>query len=254
MQDEQDQNVNEKHAMMKVRLQELESLLPSKKKNKKKQKGDTSIEEDVDVNAVMKEVKHIKDSLSSLEIDWEFDQRKANELYLKKLELAAEEKRKIQEEEIKARKESEQDKPKDNRDVLDDDVDDDEGGLFGGLMGEEEEAAYGTEGANQLNTEARWTIIELSVPQSWKGQYPKDVLADYCKRNSLGKQTYKTTEHGFDTWRSALKIAQDKHPNEPLCFELPEGLATKSRNNAENLIAVDKLYTNTFNSLIERIS
>lgn len=237
---------------MKIRLQELENLLPSKKKNKKKQKDDTTIEGNVDVNAVMKEVKHIKDSLSSLEIDWEFDQRKANELYLKKLELAAEEKRKIQEEEIKARKESEQDKLKDSRDVLDDDVEDDEGGLFSGLMGEEEEAVYSTESANQPNTATGWTIIELSVPQSWKGQYPKDILADYCKRNSLGKQTYKTTQHGFDAWRSALKIAQDKHPNKPLCFELPEYLATNSRKNAENLIAVDKLYTNTLNPLIER--
>ncbi|KAL4215433.1 ATP-dependent RNA helicase dhx29 [Rhizopus microsporus] len=251
--DEQDQNVNEKHAMMKIRLQELESLLPSKKKNKKKQKDDTSIEENVDMNAVMKEVKHIKDSLSSLEIDWEFDQRKANELYLKKLELAAEEKRKVQEEEIKARKESEQGKPKDNRDVLDDDVEDDEGGLFGGLMGEEEEAAYGTEGANQPNTETSWTIIELSVPQSWKGQYPKDVLTDYCKRNSLGKQTYKTTEHGFGTWRSALKIAQDKHPNEPLCFELPKGLATNSRNNAENLIAAYTLFSLDPNTSVYKV-
>lgn len=236
---EEEQDVNEKYAKLKARVHELESDLPSSKKTKKKPK---SVAEE-ELAVIIKEIKRSKDTLKSYEADWEFDKKRAQELYVKELETLAEINRKKHDEEVKKKREEkkqeleEQGLGKQQEEINEINEEDEEGGLFGGLIMAEEEMAANVPPSN--NTVVSWTFIDLTMKKSWKGRYPKEMLSEYCKRQNLGKQTYSTKEVSPGMWRSSLTIVKD---NLDMTIDPPEGLVTESRMSSESLTAAYALF------------
>lgn len=169
-------------------------------------------------------------------------------MYTEKLKVITEKKRKVQieaqaqlkkkqkEEEEEAAAAALQEKDTDKTDGEEDE--DEEGGLFGGLMmGEEEEAAIM---ANTIAsaTSISWKIIDLSVPISYVGTYPKDIILEHCNKQKLGRLSYNTTNEGPGIWRATLKILKEGHSNISLKFELPDAVGAESKQDAVQLIAV----------------
>lgn len=191
----------------------------------------------------------MKDRLASLEADWDFDKKAAQELYVEKVKVIAEKKRqeqkeaqvllkKKQQEEAEAAAEAEATK-KASEKVDEDEDEDDEGGLFGGLMmGEEEEAAImATTTTPTTTASVNWNIVDLSVPKSYVGRYPKDIMLDHCNKQKLGRISYNATNEGSGIWRATIKIAKEGY-NLSLKYELPEATGASSKQDAIQLIAV----------------
>lgn len=152
------------------------------------------------------------------------------------IEARAQLKKKQKEEEEEAAAPALQTEETDKTDGQEDE--DEEGGLFGGLMmGEEEEAAI------MANTAApaasiSWNIVDLSVPKSYVGTYPKDIMLDHCNKQKLGRLSYNATNEGPGIWRATLKIVKEGYSNISLKFELPDAVGTESKQDAMQLIAV----------------
>ncbi|KAG1404697.1 hypothetical protein G6F60_004143 [Rhizopus arrhizus] len=235
------EDVNERHAKLRVYLQELENLLPSNKKNKKKQKEESLSEEQT--KATEKEITRIKADIHNLEADWEYDKRTAQELFIKQLEIATEEKRKKLQEDIEKRK-IEQEKQRwalEEKSETSEMEGDDEDGMFGGLMMAEEEMDSACN-STPSNTVTSWTVIDLTTEKSWKGMYPKEFLAEYCKKHGLGNQKFQSKEVSSGMWRSTLQIANGKQFNSFLKYESPEGVVTTARLSSENFTATFALF------------
>ncbi|KAL0141621.1 P-loop containing nucleoside triphosphate hydrolase protein [Mucor lusitanicus] len=268
MEDEDDLDINEQYANTKLQLTDLENLLPntnnnddddSKKKKKKKAAADTATHKpaialtDAQLEKTRKDIKKLKDRLASLEADWDFDKKAAQELYVEKVKVIAEKKRqeqkeaqvllkKKQQEEAEAAAEAEATK-KASEKVDEDEDEDDEGGLFGGLMmGEEEEAAImATTTTPTTTASVNWNIVDLSVPKSYVGRYPKDIMLDHCNKQKLGRISYNATNEGSGIWRATIKIAKEGY-NLSLKYELPEATGASSKQDAIQLIAAYALF------------
>ncbi|KAI9253572.1 P-loop containing nucleoside triphosphate hydrolase protein [Sporodiniella umbellata] len=240
MQEEEPENVNEKYAALKIRVQELEETLSSFEKQEDTPEQITA--------KVAKDIKRSKDTMRSLEGDWEFDKRIAHDFYAKYLKDLAEIDRKKREKDVKKKREEKRQREEELRkqekiEETIEDVSSDEGGLFDGLMMAEEELGVATTPSNIV---VSWTCIDLSKALSWKGKQPKDILFDYCKKQNLNKQNFASKEVSPGMWRSALTIGN-------LSFELPEGTVAESRLSAENLVAAHGLFGLESNSSVYQL-
>lgn len=256
--DEDDLDINEQYANTKIQLTDLEKLLPNtnnndddgKKKKKKKSVAGSEIHKqpivltDAQLEKTRKDVKKLKDKLASLEADWDFDKRAAQDIYAEKVKVIAEKERQEQREaqaqlKKKQQEEAEALATKEPSDKVDGDNDEDEeGGLFGGLMmGEEEEADIMANTTSLTSTSVNWHIVDLSVPKSYVGRYPKDIMLDHCNKQKLGRISYNATNEGSDIWRATIKIAKEGH-SLSLKYELPEATGASSKQDAIQLTAV----------------
>ncbi|RCI04879.1 hypothetical protein CU098_000104, partial [Rhizopus stolonifer] len=251
MEEEVEEDVNEKYAQYKLKLTKLQELLPSENTGKKNKKKD-SVQQtkapltDAETQETMKSIKKLKDTLSSLEADWDFDKTRAQEVYIKQLEALKEEERqkKIEQKRQKGI-EAALEKQLKKQSAHDSDKSDDEDGLFGGMLmnEEEEQAAMATAHQNGTSSSSKnWSIIDFAVPKSYVGRYPKDLLLEYCNKHHLGKQSFDSTNIGSGIWRASLKIRQNSYDNLSMQFELPEGLCCTSRQDAEQLAAFYALF------------
>ncbi|CEP11897.1 hypothetical protein [Parasitella parasitica] len=263
MNEEETVEVNEQHANIKLQITNLEKLLgldnnsgssDHKKKNKKNSSRelDTPIVlTDAELEKTRKDVKKLKDNMATLEADWDFDKKIAQDMYTEKLSLAAEKRRKQEQEAreqmIKKQREDEQAKSaelgeKAEKTGNEEDEDEEDGGLFGGLLlGEEEEAAMMANKTTSTVTTVSWNIVDLSVPKSYVGRYPKDIMLDHCNKQKFGKLSYNATNEGPGIWRATLKIATEGY-NLSMKFELPDAVAAESKHDATQLIAAYALF------------
>lgn len=219
------------------------------KKNKKKTTDDEEIPAivltDEELVKARKNIKNLKDRLASLEADWEFDKRKAEEMCTKELQNITDQKRKQQAEARALSKKKQQEEKDQQADVPVDEEqeeDDEEGGLFGGLMMDEEEEAAAMTSAPTTSTCIQWNIVDLSVAKAYAGKYPKDTLLYYSNKQKLGKLSFNSSNIGSGIWRSSLKITKEGYSTIPLRFELPTDLGTSNRHDAEQLVAVSLLF------------
>jgi ATP-dependent RNA helicase DHX29 len=259
IQEEEEEDIHEQYAETKLKLLEIEKLVPSNnntnkktnggKKNKKK----SAVEEeeapivltDEELTKARKDIKKLKERLASLEADWDFDKTKAEEIYTKELQIIADEKGKQQAEARILLRKKQQEEQVDTPVEKEQEDDDEEGGLFGGLMMDEEEAAA-MESTPAASTHVQWTIVDLSVPKPYVGKYPKSTLLDHCNKQNLGKQSFNSSSVGSGIWRSSLKITKEGYSTVPLRFELPEELGTSNRHDAEQLVAVSIIFNAIF--------
>jgi hypothetical protein len=160
--------------------------------------------------------------------------------------------KKIKEEEEKEEKKEEkkEEAPADNEN---EDEDDGEGGMFGGLMMDEEQESVATPTPTSQAATVQRNIVDLAVPKSWMGKYPKDLLLEYCNKHKLGKQSFSSDNVGSGIWRASLKIVKDGYSSIPLKFELPEELGASNRHDAEQLIALFTLFDLDSNSAVYKV-
>ncbi|KAI8981985.1 hypothetical protein BDF20DRAFT_912195 [Mycotypha africana] len=264
--DEEEIDVNEQYASLKLQLSVIEKQSPNNhnagKKGKKPKKTTTVEEEEEDPPKVLsdaewvrvqKDIRKLKDKMASLEADWDFDPQKAMAIYHQHLEKIANENRQRQIEarallkKQKQEEEAREELKKEAYVIVDHDTlhhnhsheEEDEEGLFGGLlMGEEEEEAALTTNPPSM----AWNIIDLDLPTSSPRRLPKDALQEHCRKHHLGKSTYTSTLRGTNIWTSALILHSVNDSTEPLSFELPEGMAATTQPTAEQLIAIYALF------------
>lgn len=254
--DEEEEDINENHAVTKMQLTELEKFLPGdknsgKKSKKAKEKIETPALSDAEMMKLKKDIKKIKEKLSSLEADWDFDKKKAEELYAKKKEIIAQEIREKQMEERIQMKKMQEEKKKEEVPEKEEEDDEDEGGLFSGLMLDDEESTKSD--TVTTGTAIQWKIVDLNVPKTWMGRYPKDLLLDFCNKQKLGKQNYNSNTVSGGIWRSSLKIVKDGYSSLPLTFELPQGICASNRHDAEQLMALYALFELDSNSSVFKV-
>lgn len=242
----------------------MEKLLPSNNNNddsndskKKKKKKPAAVLEinkpivltEAELEKTRKDIKKLKGKLASLEADWDFDKNTAQEIYTEKLKVIVEKKRKEQIEaqaQLKKKQKEEEEEAAaapalktEETDKTDGQEDEDEeGGLFGGLMMDEEEEAAIMANTTASATSISWNIIDLSVPKSYVGTYPKDIMLEHCNKQKLGRLSYNATNEGPGIWRATLKIVKEGYSNISLKFELPDAVGTESKQDAMQLIAV----------------
>lgn len=203
-----------------------------------------------DVQAIEKKIAHVRQSLQDIENDWDFDKRKAQEIFVSMQREALEalkearERRKQQELEEKqhAAKEEKASAQQQKDDPLDlglggeDDDGDEGGGLFGNMLDEEEETTVAS--VESKEEKVSWELVDLAKP-GWIGRYPKEMLQEYCKQNTdYTKQVYITTSLGGHRWRATIKLVSRQPFHEPRIVEIPGHLATNNTKDAEQLVAV----------------
>lgn len=220
----------------------------SKKKSKRKDEPVIALS-DAEIEKTRKDIKKLKDKITSLEADWDFDKKKAEEIYLKQVEKFAEENRQKQIKEREELKKLQEEKKKEEEEETpvmdgfeDNEDDDEEGGMFGGLMMDEEQESTPVAAAASSTITIQRNIVDLTVPKSWMGKYPKDLLSEYCNKQKFGKQSFTSVNVGAGMWLASLKIVQGGYSSVPLKFELHEELAASNRHDAEQLIALHALF------------
>ncbi|KAI7901054.1 P-loop containing nucleoside triphosphate hydrolase protein [Cokeromyces recurvatus] len=260
MDEEETKDVNEQHAELKIKIMELEKLLPSENKKKKKVKDETTVVSGEELQKTLKKIRALKDKLASLEVDWDFDKQKAKDCHNRLLQQITEEKRqqelRVRKERLKEKEQKEKEQKEKSKEEHDMDLNvdindmDDEDGLFGGLMMDEEEenAILATSTTTTIPT--HWNIIEFNIPESYKGKLPKDLLLEYCNKRKWGKQSYNSTNIAYGIWRSTLKIENN---SELSSFELPDTMATSNRQDAVQLIALYGLFTLDYTSSVYKV-
>ncbi|KAF7731529.1 hypothetical protein EC973_009293 [Apophysomyces ossiformis] len=239
--EEEQENVNEKHARLKFEMSTLEQQLPSKKKGKRGKKDTDTQMTDTELIELQKKVKDIQQTLCNIEADWEYDKSKAAELYVAQQQKAAKEREdRRQNPETAVGRTSDPAtetavKPELMKEEEDDD--DDEYSLFGGLMLEQMENS--DVGASHSVT--KWNVVNV-VTSSWKGKYPKHQLQDQSKRHGYITQKYSTSNIGTGLWRASVSLTS-RYPQDPsVTVEIPEGLAATNAGDAEQLAAAAALF------------
>ncbi|KAI8380367.1 P-loop containing nucleoside triphosphate hydrolase protein [Blakeslea trispora] len=256
MEEENEEDIHEIYAQQKLKMVMLQALLPSENSGKKKKKN-RDLSEAVPLSAAetektMKEIKKLKDRLSSLEADWDFNKSKAEALYAEYTQLETQKQRQQAQEQAK-QKSIETKEVKVNHDATDTQESEDEGGLFGGmLMTEEEEQAIASSPAVQVES-FDWRVIDLSLPKSYVGRFPKDLLLEYCNKHKLLKQTYHSTNMANGIWRATLKIQTQGYNHLPMTFELPEKCCASTKLDAEQLVAFHALFELDSDSSVHKV-
>jgi hypothetical protein len=208
----------------------------SSKKNKKSKDDQVEVLKGDELEQAKKSIKKMKDTLASWEVDWEFSEEKAQELYIQYTQELAE-KIKAREAELEETTVIEEPTPEPANETMEgsEEEEEDDGNMFGGMMMMEDEVAAAPTPA--VSTPS-WSIVDLTVSKSWKGMLPKDMLKDYCKKNKFGSQVFTTAAVGSSVWRSSLKIKNEGGKVPQLVFELPENMATATRQESEHLVSV----------------
>lgn len=223
-------------------------MLPSNanKKSKKKSKESPVVAlTDEELVKLNRDIKKLKDKLYSLEADWDFDKKKAEELYLERIRLIVEEKRQKVVEENSREKE-----PVEKVQEIQVDDDDDEGGMFGGLLMEDESESTVVSAPTES---IQWNIVDLTTSKSWIGKYPKNLIQDYCTKQNLGKQKFSVSNVGAGIWRASLNISKVENNIDTLHFDLPENMGADNRHDAEQLVALHALFTLDSNSSVFKV-
>ncbi|KAL0075665.1 P-loop containing nucleoside triphosphate hydrolase protein [Phycomyces blakesleeanus] len=253
---EKEQSINEKYATLMVELSSLEKQIPDKKSKKKKGNNKRSSDEqqqelsEYEIQNIKRKISNIQQSLKHLETDWEFDKQKANELFIDHMKKAHKpneptveptsvpESTKDLDKETSLKDDNSKNINDDHNDN-DDDYDDDT--MFGGMMEDMENMENASPGPSAVTTSVKWEILDLSCPK-WKGKMPKDLLHDYEKKLSFGKQSYSSKTEGAGLWRSTVTISPKKSSGETTKFELPPGLGASNKQEAEQLVATAALF------------
>ncbi|KAI7881164.1 P-loop containing nucleoside triphosphate hydrolase protein [Lichtheimia hyalospora FSU 10163] len=250
--DDDEQHINEKHATLRLELSQLEEQLP--KNNSKKKKKFTSTMDTVDVQAVEKKIAHVRQSMQNIENDWDFDKRKAQEIFVtmqrEALEALKESRERRKQQELKEKQQAakeEKASAQQQDDPLDlglggDGDDDEDGGLFGNMLDQEEEQQTTSTPAESEENKVSWQLVDLAKP-GWIGRYPKDMLQEFCKQNTeYSKQVYTTTNLGGRQWRAKVKLVSRQPFHEPRIVEIPGHLITNNTKDAEQLVAMAALF------------
>ncbi|CAO3643232.1 unnamed protein product [Mucor hiemalis] len=129
-------------------------------------------------------------------------------------------------------------------------TDEDEDGMFGGLLMEDESEAPIVSNPTES---VQWNVIDLTTSKSWIGKYPKNLILDYCNKQKLGKQKFSAENVGGGIWRATLNINKVENNSDPLHFDLPENMGTDNRHDAEQLVALHALFTLDSNSSVFKV-
>ncbi|KAI8974320.1 P-loop containing nucleoside triphosphate hydrolase protein [Pilobolus umbonatus] len=224
----EEEDINGRYVKLRMKVDELQRLLPSEKKGKKKVQSTLSPSETIKLRS---EIKNQKEVLAQIETDWEFNAEKANEMYLAETRKREEREKEERVKESKAAKEAAAKEtlareaeaaatPNDETYLEDDD------GMFGCMLDEE---VTSTPVVTQ-----EWIRMDLHIPDSWKGQRPKQLLREYCTRQSL-KPVFTTKAIGSRMCRSEVTINN-------IPYTSPEGWVTSTKPEAEELVALHALF------------
>lgn len=194
-----------------------------------------------------KKITQIRQSMQTIENDWDFDKRKAQEIFVtmqrEALEALKEARQRRREQELEEKQHTAKEEKatvQQENDPLDlVGGDDDDGGLFGNMLDEEEEQQQSTVTPNDSKEEkVSWQLVDLAKP-GWIGRYPKDMLQEFCKQNTeYRKQVYATTSLGGCRWRATVKLVSRQPFHDPRIVEIPHPYATNNTKDAEQLVAV----------------
>ena len=230
-----------------MELSQLEEQLP--KNNSKKKKKFTSTIDTVDVQAVEKKIAHVRQSMQNIENDWDFDKRKAQEIFVtmqrEALEALKESRERRKQQELKEKQQAAKEE-KLSAQQQDDPLDlglgggdeDEDGGLFGNMLDQEEQQQTTSTPAESEEDKVSWQLVDLAKP-GWTGRYPKDMLQEFCKQNTeYSKQVYTTTNLGGRQWRAKVKLVSRQPFHEPRTVEIPGDFVTNNTKDAEQLVAV----------------
>ncbi|KAI9029584.1 P-loop containing nucleoside triphosphate hydrolase protein [Phycomyces nitens] len=233
---EEESSVNEQHASLLVKLTLLQKKIPPKK-SKKKALGEQL--SDYELKILNRDITNVQQSLKHLENDWEFDKQKANDLFI--AQMKAGEKSAMEpvvEPTIEPAEVSEIQADPIDESVLENNSDnDDDGDMFGAMLQDMEQS----QDTSTITTTINWEVLDLGCPK-WKGKMPKDLLQDYQKKLSLGKQTYSSQTKGSGIWSATVTISSQKAHGESKRFEVPAGLCTRNKQEAEQLAATVALF------------
>lgn len=201
----------------------------------------------VDVQALEKKITQIRQSMQTIENDWDFDKRKSQEIFVtmqrEALEALKEARQRRREQELEEKqhtaKEEKATVQQENDPLGLVGGDDEDGGLFGNMLDEEEEQQQSTVTPNDSKEEkVSWQLVDLAKP-GWIGRYPKDMLQEFCKQNTeYTKQVYTTTSLGGHRWRATVKLVSRQPFHDPRIVEIPHPYATENTKDAEQLVAV----------------
>lgn len=196
--------------------------------------------------------------MRDIEGSWEYDKHKSETYYIEKQRAA--EKQRGNEVLVEGVEEKAQDVPESvaedaGTNAEDDDFDfnlggddDDGGGLFGNMMDME---VSETPTAPSSKSVTSWTHVDLSIPKSWKGRSPCDILREHCKKHTnYSRQVYTSKELGTRTWRATVRLIPEGKQQEPVLVDIPSDYVTSSAKDAENLAAVSRMVHHSDSSSI----
>ncbi|KAI8388265.1 P-loop containing nucleoside triphosphate hydrolase protein [Radiomyces spectabilis] len=245
--DEEEENINEQHAKLAMELTVLEDQLPSKKKGKKAKQQTAHDLTPEEMQIIQAKMKKLRERMSSLENDFEYDKSEAHNIFLD-MKRKAVEKAKEEKERRASRSESEPQPreiaSKQAVDPLTENSDDDDlGDIFGGLsMLEQTESPK--------STTVSYTVIDLTV-RNWMGKYPKDLLEDYCRKKQYRRLSFSADSPSTAIFRASLRLT-DQHDTKKT-IELPADIALASANEAKQYVSMQALYDADPQSLVYQV-
>ncbi|CAO3629564.1 unnamed protein product [Cunninghamella echinulata] len=224
--EEEEESINLKYARIKAELNELEK----------------------EVAQIKQQIIQLKQNLTNLEVDWDYDKDLADELYIKEQRRLAEEK---QQEKISTNNtdgsinESTVENTIENKtgSIINSygDEDEDEDGLFGGMMDIMEESIEKTQTTEPENLVMTWDIVNVSC-DNWKGNTPKQILEKHCKKLGYVKQVYSRIKKGSSIWQATVILSKKGLDEPTVIVNLPPSVATEKPVDAEQLVAVRALF------------
>lgn len=224
--------MNQKYAETKIRLMEVEKLL---RRNFKVQLSD------VELSKLQNELRTLEEKISLLREDWEFDASLANQLYVDKSRFMAEKARLVKESQTEAEREIQKEpleKASSETSLFDAEGNDD-CSSFGSLLDAEQSECS----APVPTTTVSWNVMELNLTSKFPGTLPREMLMRYCNKQKLGKQKFTSRKIQTGVWTSSGTVYQRGYSEMPLKFDLPLGLASSSKKDAEELAAVSNIMT-----------
>ncbi|KAI8089248.1 P-loop containing nucleoside triphosphate hydrolase protein [Halteromyces radiatus] len=263
--EEEKEDINLQHARKKLELTELESQVreSSGMQKKKKFKSKTLVTlSDQELDQIKQEIENLKRTLQTMEQDWDYDKRKSHELFIEQQKILADQRRQQIKQDQAAATENMNDTPSEqNKDefissntdainsntnnsvpVNDDDDGDDDDDMFGGFMDMMEQEATTTSTSSTSSPTIEWQIVDLSLPNSWKGRTPKQLLEEYCKSYGFVKCNYSKINKGASIWQASVSMSKRSLSDAPMIVHLPEKLATTKPVDAEQLVAAAALF------------
>ncbi|ORZ02997.1 P-loop containing nucleoside triphosphate hydrolase protein [Syncephalastrum racemosum] len=250
--DNEEPDINEQYAELKVEVSQIESLLPTGRKEKKNRKKHAELSPE-EIEEKKKVVEKLRKRMRDMEGNWEFDKYKAEDYYIEKQRISKERREEALIEES-TRKSLHAPDPvagdaganTGGDDHGDDGFgfgfgdEDEDSGLFGNMMNEEVPESPIMPASTPAAT---WTHVDLSAPKSWKGRAPCDLLREHCKKHTFySRQAYASKELGTRTWRATVKLIPEDTLQEHVLVEIPSDYVTANAKDAENLAATAALF------------
>ncbi|KAI8328180.1 P-loop containing nucleoside triphosphate hydrolase protein [Chlamydoabsidia padenii] len=233
--EDDDKDIHQTHAETKLALLDLESKLgdqKKKKKKKKKEESNTPLLSAEELEQIKKKIKHIKETLQTLEQDWDFDHDKANACLINEQRSRAELRQQRQQEEDnkQLKKEEDEEDPKEEEQIQNQqDDNDDLEDMFGfmDIMEQQDEPPPPPK---------QWNVIDLTVSPHWNGRTPKQLLEEYGRKHQHSSYQYNRISQGNRLWQASV-ILSPQH-----IIHLPADMAANTSQEAENLVAAMALF------------